>query len=149
MDIRDLTRDAAAIEAGQWIGDLPGVPGLRLRVRGFTADTVRRTRERKRAELSPGAIGANGMVERGEADRIGGEVLAEAVLLEWDGLTQDGEAVPFSAALARTLCTAEPFAAFRDVVTEAAMRADRTRLDGEAVRAAMAGAAPADGEAGE
>lgn len=127
MDIQSLKRDSSAAQAGQWVDDIPGMGDLRLRVRGLTSPTVIALRSRKERRVPRDQRERDGQIKPAVATAIFGEVLHEAVLLEWDGLTDGGKPFPFDADLAKQWLTDPDYAYFADAVTWAAQIVDRGR----------------------
>lgn len=120
MDIKNLKRDVATIEAGQWVKDIPNMGNLELRVRGMTnklylADNQRRAR----------AVPAEGKTRDGSltyetASRLLGECLAATVLLEWRNLEDGGEPIEYDKELATEWLTNPEYTQFREAVVYAA-----------------------------
>lgn len=127
MDISKLKKDTDAIDQGVWVGDIPGMGDLRLRVRGMTSPLVRETRAKKERAAEPEERMRDGSLTGEAGMRILGEVAAEAVLLDWDKLTDNGNPVKFNAALAREWCTNRQFESFLDAVVWAARNVDGTK----------------------
>jgi hypothetical protein len=126
MEISALKRNSAQVEAGRWIGDIPGLENARLRVRGLNSPTVVALRSRKERLVSRKGRQADGSLKPDVAMRIFGEVLHEGVLLEWDGFTMDGKPLPFDPDLAKTWLSDPDYMPFADAVTYAAKIADNT-----------------------
>jgi hypothetical protein len=129
MEISTLKRDSAAISAGQWVGDIPGLGDVRLRVRGLSSPVVVATRGRKERKVPRDQRERDGSLKPEIGIVVFGEVLHEAVLLEWDGLTDGGKPVPFNSDLAKTWLTDPDFAFFADAVVYAAQIVDKGRAD--------------------
>lgn len=93
MEIKSFKRDAKAAADGRWVDDIPNMPGVRLKVRGlscFAATSLRRAKER----AVPRDGRERGAIKLAVEQRISREILHEAILLDWDGLTDNGE--PFA-----------------------------------------------------
>lgn len=125
MDISALKRDSKQVEAGTWINDIPSMGDLRLRVRGMSSPTVAALRARKERKATREEREPDGRLKADVALRIFGEVLHEAVLLEWDGLTQEGRPLPYDPELAKKWLTDPDYLPFADAVTYAAGVVDR------------------------
>ncbi|TKT79970.1 hypothetical protein [Aquamicrobium sp. LC103] len=132
MDISALKRDSKAAEAGEWVSDIPGLEDARLRVRGLASPTVVALRSRKERKVSREGRERDGSLKPEVAMRILGEVLHEAVLLEWDGFTDGGNPLPYDADLAKEWLTNPDYMAFADAVTWAASVVDKGRADYQA-----------------
>lgn len=129
MEIGSLKRDAAGIEAGQWVGDIPNMGNLRLRVRGFSSPSVVTARSRKERAVERKERRRDGGLKPEAAMRVLSETLHEVVLLDWDGITEDGKPVPYSKELAKTWLTDPNMQPFNDAVSWAAMVVDNGEAD--------------------
>ncbi len=121
------------IEQGRWIDDIPGLPGVRLKVRGLGNADYKRLFDRK-ASAIPAHQKLRGLRAE-DRERIIGECLNEAVLLDWDGFTEDDGTtpLPYSADLAGKLLGDPEFDMFRGAVTWAANAvAVEAEVDGKA-----------------
>lgn len=125
MDISGFKRDAKAVAAGQWIGDLPGMEDARLCVRGLSSPSVVVLRSAKERKVSKKGRNADGSLKPEIARAILGEVLFEGVLIDWDGFSEDGKSVPYDKALAEKWCTDPDYEPFADAVVYAAGIVDR------------------------
>lgn len=124
MDISAFKRDAKVVSGGKWIGDLPGMEDARLRVRGLTSPEVVALRSRKERAISNKGRNRDRSLKPEVALRVFGEVLHEAVLLEWDGLKDGKTPVPYDPELAKEWCTNPDFSPFADAVAYAAQIVD-------------------------
>lgn len=129
MDIQSLKKDAALITEGQWIGEIPNMGDLRLRVRGASSPRVVACRARKQRAVPRDERLRDGSLSIDTTIRIETEVLHEAVLLDWDGLTDGGKAVKYDEELAREWLTNPDFRDFADAVVWASGVADRGVVD--------------------
>lgn len=145
MEISTLKRDSAAVTAGQWVGDIPGLGDVRLRVRGLSSPVVVAVRSRKERKVPRDQRERDGSLKPAVGLVVFGEVLHEAVLLEWDGLTDDGEPVPYSAEMAEQWLTDPDFAFFADAVVYAAQIVDKGQVDAKGELAGNS-AAPSRGK---
>lgn len=124
MDINALRTDSTRIEAGEWVGDVPSLLGLRLKVRGFTSSTYRAALQRAQRAVPRGELNKDGSMPVAVQDRVSAQAMHEAGLIDWEGFEQDGKPVPYDAELARTLLTDPDYRAFRDAVAVAAGEVD-------------------------
>lgn len=120
MDISSLVLDVEAITEGQWVSDIPGMGDLRLRVRGMRSPKVQKLRARKLRALPKKDRGRDGMPTFEASMRVTAEVLHEAVLLDWDGLTDGGKPVKYDPEVAKQWLTDPRFQRFADAVAAAA-----------------------------
>ena len=130
MDISSLKKDPKTISSGVWIGDIPGMGDLRLHVRGMTSPLYIATFNRL-ARAAPGdQRDRTGTVTPEASIILAGRAIHETVLLDWDGLTSDGEPVPYSSDLALEWLTDPDYIAgdntFADAVVFAAKVVDKS-----------------------
>ncbi|KAA0970311.1 hypothetical protein FPY71_07240 [Aureimonas fodinaquatilis] len=128
MDLSSLQRDSAKVEAGEWVGDIPGFGEARLRVRGLESTAFAATRARKERAVPRNQRERDGTLKSDAARRIFGEALADVILLDWDGITEGGKTVPYDAERAALLLTNPDFSPFADAVVWAASFVDRARV---------------------
>lgn len=111
MDIGALKKADAEAAEGVWVGDLPDMGDVRLRVRPMTHPRVMRAMGRARraaaADIPEGQAGLSDAQE----EQIDRDVMASVALVGWENLTSDGEPVPFSAELAAEFMRVETFEA--------------------------------------
>lgn len=124
MELSSLKRDPAKIDGGEWVGDIQGMDDLRLKVRGLSSPVVTNLRARKERKVPRKDRLPTGQLKTDVAIRVLGEVLAEVVLLDWDGLTDNGVAIPYSKKLALKYLTEREYQTFADAVTWAANQVD-------------------------
>lgn len=89
MRLSAMRVDSKSIEGGRWMDNIPGAPGLRLRVRGFGNADDRMVRSRELATLPKDSFDGAGNLLPAVSDRVMATRLKEAIFLEWDGLTDD------------------------------------------------------------
>lgn len=96
--------DKADLAEGQWVGGIPGLPGVELQVRSANYRPYVRARDRALREAAPD------MAQDGGEDAfwaITGRAMAEHLLTGWRGLKVQGEAAGFDTGLAVQLLTAD------------------------------------------
>lgn len=129
MDINNLKRDTSRIEAGEWVGEIPNMGELRLRVRGmgsklYTATLSRLTRAVPREDrLRDGSLTPHAAL------RVMGQAMHEHILLDWDGLEQDGKPLKYDKELALTWLTDPDYRPFLDAVVYAASVVENGRTE--------------------
>lgn len=102
MKINSVMRDSARIEAGEWVGDIPRMADLRLKVRGSGSQAYTTVLSRLSNAVTLDERDRNGALTPAAAMRVMGQAAAEALLLDWDGLEdEDGKPLPYSKDLAR------------------------------------------------
>lgn len=125
MEVSSIERDVSGIAAGQWIDDIPNMDNLRLKVRGLSCAAARTFRERKERKVGRDGRDRDGTILPAKRDAILSEVLLEVVLLDWDGVTNKKEPVPYSKEQAKLFLTDPRYTTFQDAVTWAALVVDR------------------------
>lgn len=131
MKIGSLKTDLAKAEAGIWIGDIPDMGDLRLKVRPTGNPDYRRVYA-KLVETTPRHAKRGGVIvdHKIKAD-LSARTLADTVLLDWEGLEDDdGKPLPYSPELAKTLLLDPEMTAFRDAVAWAGGVAEEETLGG-------------------
>lgn len=125
MDISEFDTDIEAVEGGRWIDNIPGRPGLRIKVRGLQSREFDYALSRMRRETPREGRDRDGATLTPEAESQAFYcALHESILLDWDGLTSNGEALKYDAALAKKWLTDPAKPKFRDVVVWAARVVD-------------------------
>ena len=125
MDLQSLKRDTAAIDGGQWVDDIPGMGNIRLKVRGLSSPQVVAYRARLERAVPKQQRNRDGSVKTAKAMEIMGQLLADKILLDWEGLEDGGEPMPYSHEAATAILTNPDFLPFADAVTWAAQVVDR------------------------
>jgi hypothetical protein len=129
MDISNFKRDVVASEGGKWVGDIPGFGDVRLKVRGLGSKHYTEAVARLSRAAPPEDRLADRSLKPEATFRIMGQAMHEAILLDWDGLSDGGKALPFDKALALVWLTDPEFRPFLDAVTWAATVVENGRAD--------------------
>src|SRR4051794_13259598 len=79
--------DSSVIEQGDWVENIPDLPGIRIKARG-TNNSDYRLLEGKLVREIPRTQRAEG-VSPSDQDRIAGKLLLETVVLDIEGITED------------------------------------------------------------
>lgn len=124
MDIASIKRNSKLAEDGVWVDDIPGMPGLRLRVRGLSSPTAIATRSRLERGVARKDRNHDGTLKPKASREIAGKILFESVLLDWDGLANEGEPQPYDRAVAEELLVDPDYSHFADAVGYAASIVD-------------------------
>jgi hypothetical protein len=135
MKLSDIKVDPALIEQGDWVDDLPNLPGVRIKARGISNSDYRKL-EAKLIRQIPAALRAGGLPPA-QSDRILGRCLLETVVLDVDGLTEDDEKTPirYTRELGEKLLLDPEWRDFRAAATYAGSIVDsrrKTEAEGEA-----------------
>ncbi|MBN9022168.1 MAG: hypothetical protein J0H08_08765 [Rhizobiales bacterium] len=124
MRMNSLKTNAAAAAEGRWVGDLPGLGNIEVKVRGTNTPEYRRRQQAMYRALPP-TKRQKGVVDPLEQDRIVGVCLLDHVLLDWKNVEdEEGNTIPFSKGAAEPFLTDPAYAAFRDGVLIAASSVD-------------------------
>ena len=115
MDFNSFKTDLGREDGGVWV-DLDATARVKIARTGNS-----RYRDLLRAKLKPHrrAIQAETLSDD-IADRLLAEVMAETVLLDWEGLTENGAPVAYSTAKARALLSDPAFKDFREMIGQMA-----------------------------
>lgn len=124
MDISALKRDRAKAAAGQWVDDIPGLGDARLRVRGLKSPAVIEAITRKERAVPRSKRERDGSIRSEDGVRILKDVLADIVLIDWQGFTDNGVAVPYDADTAKAWITNPDLEDFAEAVVWAAKVVD-------------------------
>lgn len=117
MDLTRFKADPQLEDEGVWTSIDAGT-GARIKIARIGN---RRYREAMTKRLKPYRRALrNGTLDERVTEQITAEVLAETVLLDWQGLTDGGTPLAYSAEAARTLLCDTRFKDFRDLVVEMA-----------------------------
>lgn len=121
MDISAFKRDASVIEDGKWVGEIPGYGDVKLRVRGRSSRAFDSAYSQLLRDLPRHDRERDGMTPTPEArDRCFALALHAAVLIDWDGISDNGARVPYEKELAARWLTDPDYEPFRDAVSWAA-----------------------------
>jgi hypothetical protein len=129
MDISNLRKSTATVEAGDWVDGIPQMGELRLRVRGLNSAQYKAIFSRKQRAVPKDQRERDGSVKDDVLHRIRGEALHEAILLDWSGLTSNNQPVPFDPGQALAWLTDPEFEDFQFAVLYAAGVVGKDRSD--------------------
>lgn len=112
MKLSAIKLDTALAEQGDWVENIPDLPGVRIKARG-TNNADYRVLEGRLVREIPRHERAEG-VSPGDQDRIAGKLLLETVVLDVEGLTDDdGTPIKYSRALGEQLLLDPDFRVFQ------------------------------------
>lgn len=125
MEISELKRDAARIDGGQWVGEIQDMGDLRLKVRGegylpFLSMLQRKIRAMTRSEKMP-----DGSPKPEPLLKATGEAAHAHLLIDWDGLTDEGKPLPYDREIALKWLTDPVYVHFSNAVAWAARQVER------------------------
>lgn len=115
MKLSAMKINGRVYDDGSWVGDLPGLPGVRVKVRPIGNDDATALRNKMLRDLpaTERQLGATPQTTR----LIANELLIRTVLVGWDGIEgDDGKPLPYSEAKARELIESPDFDIFREGV---------------------------------
>ncbi len=116
MRLADMKVDSNAIENGVWIGNIPDMGSLRLKVRGV-GNAAHQAEQTKLYAATPRSEKTGGRLSPAASDRIMAHCLAKATLLDWEGIEgDDGQPLPYSPETALTLLSDPAYRVLRDAV---------------------------------
>lgn len=124
MDLNELILSDAAvegIETGAWVGNIPGMPDLRLKVLGTSAKAHVKAHQ---AKLEEARKKSRKPLTDDQVATAVKEALAEVTLVDWDGITDNGKAVKFDRALAKKWLTSRNGKKLADAVFWCAQKLD-------------------------
>lgn len=131
MKLSALKVDADKIEGGAWIGNIPEMGNLELRVRGLQNAAFRRMQS-KLLDAVPRSQRQGGRVDPDVLDRITSQCLAATVLLDWRGLEgEDDQPLPYTKEQASVFLTEPAYRRIRDAVVYAATVVGDAEAEGE------------------
>lgn len=120
MKLSEIRIDPEKLEQGDWVGDIPEMGELRLKVRGIGNSDFRRM-QAKLTEAEPRQYRISGRLPPERQDAITAKCLLHTVLIDWDGvLDDDDQPIPYSQEFAQDLLTKPEFRRFREAVAWAA-----------------------------
>lgn len=135
MDIKNLKQNSAAISAGQWVGQIPNMGDLRLKVRGMGSAQYGLAYSRRLQALTRDDRDRDGTALPSARIRVTAEALHEAVLLDWDGLESGGKPLAYDSDQAFLWLTDPDYVQFVDAVLYAARVVDNGRAEVEGTTA--------------
>lgn len=135
MKLSDIAIDVERSEGGDWVRDIPDAGELQLKVRGLRSKDYQQRIATQMAAV-PRSKRVAGRIPADVSGRIIGEAMAEHLLLDWRGLTDDNDQpLPFSKEKARQLLVDPRYTRFREWVSWAA--AEVEELGADAVEAPL------------
>lgn len=121
MKLSAFRRDSAAVESGVWIGDLPGMGELRLKVRGLGNADWRRLSDKMTSAAPLTKRTAAGSIVPEEMERITTELVIETCLLDWEGIEDEqGQPLAYSKETARQILFDPDYRELLNAVLDAA-----------------------------
>jgi hypothetical protein len=92
MKLSAIAVNSAVIEQGDWVENIPDLPGIRIKARG-TGNADYRLLEGKLLREIPRGQRVSGL-SVADQDRITVKLLVETVVLDIDGMTEDDDVTP-------------------------------------------------------
>ena len=131
MDLFAVRTQVDRVSAGEWVGDIPGLGDIRLKVRGLNSTHFKDASAKAMRNLPRSERNRDGSLSSAVAERVTGGALAEAVLLDWENVTIQGDMIPYSKEKALELLTDPQWQIFRDAVEWSARIVADLRADDE------------------
>ena len=126
MKVSSFKRDSSRAEAGEWVDDVPGFPGVRFKVRGLQSLAFSDAQARLQRQVPAHKRKEDGSIEPSLAYAVMGKAMQQAVLLDWDGIEDDeGNPMIYDADLAMTWLTDMDYSHFAEAIMAAAQVVDR------------------------
>lgn len=117
MKLSEIKVNSLAIESGAWVKNIPEMGELELLVRG-SENRIARDLKSKLMRAVPQGARVDGLIPAEIMDRIDAQVAAEAVLIDWKGISDEqGQPIPFSKAKALEILLNPDLQAFNFAVT--------------------------------
>lgn len=129
VDVNNFKRDVQRSEGGEWVGELPAMGSLRLKVRGIGSKLYTAKQARLARAVPKSDRDSRGNVNPEMARRILGEAMHTTILLDWDGITDGGKPIKYSDELAMKWLTDPEFSPFLEAVTYAAQVVENGNSD--------------------
>jgi hypothetical protein len=98
------------VEVGAWVGDLPEMGNIRLKVRGANNKDWSRMAQRL-INAVPRKKKVNGQLDQDEAVRVSAAILLNTGLLDWENIEDDNGPVPYDKKTAAKYLEGERFRA--------------------------------------
>lgn len=128
MDINALKVDSTRSANGDWIGNIPGMGDLRLKVRGFSSPAYRAAVSLEASKV-PREKRMNGDIDGSilpdVMDKLTGRCMAALILMDWEGLNDGDTPMPFDPEKAIIFLTHPDYRYFRDAVIYAASAVEK------------------------
>jgi hypothetical protein len=118
MKMSSFKSDMTKVEGGVWIGDIPDMGDLRLKVRPIGNPDYLRVLSQL-TDTAPRHTKRGGrIIDHAVKASIAARTLADTVLLDWEGLEDDdGKPLPYSAEIAKKMLLDPEYVAFRNAVS--------------------------------
>lgn len=131
MQINSLKRDTAAIEAGQWVSNIPDFGDVVLKVRGLSSAAYERAVAKLSRAVPKAEREEDGSLSLDASYSVIGTALAEAVLLDWEHIEDGDAAIAYDPDLAKRWLTDRDYRQFAAGVAYAAREVDAGRVSTE------------------
>lgn len=118
MKLSDIAVNPDLIEHGDWVDNLPDMPGIRIKVRGINNADYRKLQARLIREI-PRSQRLEGLTPKDE-DAIMSQLLLETIVLDVEGLEDDNGPIPYTRQLGEKLLFDPQFQRFRAAAATAA-----------------------------
>jgi hypothetical protein len=117
VKLSELKVNSARAEQGAWVGDIPDLPGVRIKARGFGNKDDKKVQERE-LEKIPKRRRLRGNVTAEEQRIILNVRLKQALITDWDGIEGDnGGPWPFTPENMEIALSDPDYGKLRDAMT--------------------------------
>lgn len=93
MKLSAVRVDSALIEQGDWVNEIPGMPGIRIKARGLGNNDYRALQGKLIRDI-PKSARVDGAIKPADQDYINGVLALETIVIDIDGITEDDEVTP-------------------------------------------------------
>jgi hypothetical protein len=90
-----VTAEDISAKGGDWVGDIPQMGDLRLRVKSLSSKLYQTVFNRKQRAVPVKERERDGSIPEPLLHKLRGEALHETILVDWSGLTDKGQPVPY------------------------------------------------------
>ena len=116
MKLSALKVNSARADAGAWVGDIPQMPGVRFKVRGFNNADDKKIVTREMDKI-PARRRKRGKVSDDEQKLIMNCRIRECLLTDWEGLIGDDDTpIAFGPEILETVLTDPDYEKLRDAI---------------------------------
>ena len=116
MKLSELKVNSARAEKGAWVGDIPEMPGLRFKVRGFRNADDKKVLDREMEKI-PARRRRRAKLTDDEQKYILDVRIKEALLTDWEGLDgDDGNPLPLTPETLDMVLSDPDYAKLRDSI---------------------------------
>lgn len=114
MKLSEAKIDVVVQEQGDWVDNIPELPGVRIKTRGAGNKSWRR-RQQQLFDTIPRHKKVGGRIDPEELDRVATALVLDCGIIDWEGLEDDeGKPIPFTKEMASKLFNDPTLAKLRE-----------------------------------